>query len=109
MLCIHPYLCPHTDCRIHNVMCQDAHRSLGFGPRSWRRLKHESRNPSVGVEDDIEDDSNKVFVSSSERCKQLYLEAMDRGVKINGKICSAVMLGFGCDLAVRCRPSVMTP
>lgn len=38
--------------------------------------------------------------SGAHRCTQLYLEAVKRGVRINGKLCNAVMLGFGSDLAV---------
>lgn len=40
------------------------------------------------------------LVSSTEMCKQLYIEAVDRGIRINGKLCNAVMVGFGSDLTV---------
>lgn len=39
-------------------------------------------------------------MSSAEMCKQLYTEAVDRGIRINGKLCNAVMVGFGSDLTV---------
>lgn len=40
------------------------------------------------------------LISSAEMCKQLYMEAVDRGIRINGKLCNAVMVGFGSDLTV---------
>lgn len=40
------------------------------------------------------------LVSSTEMCKQLYTEAVDRGIRVNGKLCNAVMVGFGSDLTV---------
>lgn len=45
-------------------------------------------------------DGSSGFVSSTEMCKQLYTEAVDRGIRVNGKLCNAVMVGFGSDLTV---------
>lgn len=75
-------------------MVQDARRSGYHGKKWWRA----GRNPSSERVDAA--DSGAGFVSSTEMCKQLYVEAVERGVPINGKICSAVILGFGSDLAV---------
>lgn len=78
------------------TMLQDARTLKGLRPRSWHALDCESLSTRGGVQDET-----KVFVSVSRRCQQLYMEAVDRGIQINGKICSAVMLGFGSDLSVR--------
>lgn len=75
---------------------QDAELARGSGPKSWLRLHDEQCDEGEGVAD-----TPRRTVSSSERCKQLFLEAMMRGVRINGKICNAVMVGFGSDLSVR--------
>lgn len=45
-------------------------------------------------------EANGGSTSCTERCKQLYFEAEERGIIINGKICNAVLLGFGSDLEV---------
>lgn len=45
-------------------------------------------------------DDGPGLVSSTEMCKQLYTEAVDRGIRVNGKLCNAVMVGFGSDLTV---------
>lgn len=39
-------------------------------------------------------------MSSTALCNQLYVEAVERGIQVNGKICSAVMVGFGADVVV---------
>lgn len=40
-------------------------------------------------------------MTPSERCQELFFEAIERDIDINGKLCNAVMLGFGSDLQVR--------
>ncbi|CAM9296218.1 unnamed protein product [Ectocarpus sp. 4 AP-2014] len=43
-------------------------------------------------------DGGSEQVSSTELCTQLYMEATERGIHLNGKICNAVLVGFGADL-----------
>lgn len=45
-------------------------------------------------------DGDTEFVSSRELCTQLYTEAVERGIRVNGKLCNAALLGFGSDLTV---------
>lgn len=85
-------LCPRA-CAL--VIFQDALRSQGRGRKWWRKPDGESFLEGHEL---VNSDASPV--SSRELCQKLFLEAAERGVRINGKICSAVMLGFGSDLAV---------
>lgn len=70
---------------------QDARRSGRHTKQWW--LKPGTR---CGSE---EEDSGHCLTSTA-LCNHLYLEAVQRGVQVNGKICNAVMVGFGADLTV---------
>lgn len=76
-------------------MFQDSWRSRGRGRKWWRKL---DGKPALEGREVVNSDASAV--SSAELCQQLFMEAAERGVGINGKICNAVMLGFGSDLAV---------
>ena len=41
------------------------------------------------------------YISSANMCQRLYVEALARGIEVNGKICNAALLGFGSDITVR--------
>lgn len=75
-------------------MSQDAQVSRGQGERLW------PQGTDWVDGEDLSGESGRDLMSSSEKCKQLYFEAVKRGISINGKICNAVMLGFGSDLQV---------
>lgn len=54
-------------------------------------------------------DGEAGHVSSTALCNHLYMEAVGKGIPINGKICNAVMVGFGADLTVGEKISLLFP
>lgn len=70
---------------------QDARRSGRHTKRWW---------PKLGTPTGSEEVDSGRRLTSTALCSQLYLEAVQRGVQVNGKICNAVMVGFGADLTV---------
>ncbi|CAM9125160.1 unnamed protein product [Ectocarpus fasciculatus] len=71
--------------------------------RAGRHVKQWWRTPRSGAgyqgyEGVRAADGGEEQVSSTELCTQLYVEATERGIHLNGKICNAVLVGFGADL-----------
>ncbi|CAM9143566.1 unnamed protein product [Scytosiphon promiscuus] len=72
---------------------EDARRSGRHTKIFWPTP--ESQAESGGVH---KTDGEAEHASSTALCNHLFVEAVKRGIPINGKICNAVMVGFGADL-----------
>lgn len=79
------------------IHTQDARRSRRLTKKWWHKPRRQTGSEEV---EDLPVGAE--CLTSTALCNHLYLEAIQRGVQVNGKICNAVMVGFGSDLKVSC-------
>lgn len=80
---------------------QDGRRVQGQGATWWRVPRNTNTNIRAKLDQADAPADSTGYISSGDMCQRLFMEALTRGVGINGKICNAVLSGFGSDLEVR--------
>ncbi len=89
--------CATTFLIVLESLTQDARRSGRHTKKWWHTPTSQTGSEEVkGITGGAE------CLTSTALCNNLYLEAIQRGVQVNGKICNAVMVGYGSNLKVSC-------
>lgn len=69
---------------------------------TWWRVPRNTSTSTWATLDQVEASADSAgYISSGDMCQRLFMEALTRGIGVNGKICNAVLSGFGSDLEVR--------